>query len=153
MSVNGWLIVATALTVYGIETKFVIKDDKLYMPLQQYLPFTVLKLRYTNLVAIIMPNSCNSTYRLRYWNLKSMTRFLTTILHQGCNSTYRLRYWNSSSSSSFSISLMLQQYLPFTVLKPTKIILHDQDQSHSCVATVLTVYGIETILLSRLLVG
>ena len=55
--------------------------------------------------------------------------------------------------SNLTTLILLQQYLPFTVLKPTKIILHDQDQSHSCVATVLTVYGIETILLSRLLVG
>ena len=36
---------------------------------------------------------------------------------------------------------MLQQYLPFTVLKPALAALHPLDYD---VATVLTVYGIET---------
>ena len=58
--------VATALTVYGIETH----DKTVYSvcidnELQQHLPFTVLKLaeieaRKTEI------RSCNSTYRLRY---------------------------------------------------------------------------------------
>ena len=39
--------------------------------------------------------------------------------------------------------IKLQQYLPFTVLKPSKLLA--QVQSPSIVATVLTVYGIETI--------
>ena len=39
---------------------------------------------------------------------------------------------------------MLQQYLPFTVLKPHKNTVNSQ--RHSRVATVLTVYGIETYL-------
>ena len=38
--------------------------------------------------------------------------------------------------------LMLQQYLPFTVLKPDFIVLYTPVRS--LVATVLTVYGIET---------
>ena len=37
----------------------------------------------------------------------------------------------------------LQQYLPFTVLKRSKHIGYKSIQS--CVATVLTVYGIETL--------
>ena len=36
---------------------------------------------------------------------------------------------------------MLQQYLPFTVLKQYMILIH---QTQLSVATVLTVYGIET---------
>ena len=85
--------VATVPTVYGIETWIygsifswlpslqqylpftVLKlDDILYMylsllgKLQQYLPFTVLKPYVDNLVALPIFNSCNSTYRLRYWN-------------------------------------------------------------------------------------
>ena len=40
---------------------------------------------------------------------------------------------------------MLQQYLPFTVLKPALAALHPLDYD---VATVLTVYGIETIIAS-----
>ena len=41
----------------------------------------------------------------------------------------------------------LQQYLPFTVLKHTKLVGMDAGQ---LVATVLTVYGIETILYKAL---
>ena len=36
--------VATVLTVYGIETFFIIKESLIFTKLQQYLPFTVLKL-------------------------------------------------------------------------------------------------------------
>ena len=62
---------------------------------------------------------CNSTYRLRYWNSSR----IVTVENQsllGCNSTYRLRYWNSSNIFLNFISILLS------------------------VATVLTVYGIET---------
>ena len=38
----------------------------------------------------------------------------------------------------------LQQYLPFTVLKLRKSVRHDLFSSHTRVATVPTVYGIET---------
>ena len=86
------MVVATVLTVYGIETS-VKRDQQIlrltlqqYLPftvlkrceiwhilvnpltkLQQYLPFTVLKLP-ANIVACVMAvvDSCNSTYRLRY---------------------------------------------------------------------------------------
>ena len=34
-----------------------------------------------------------------------------------CNSTYRLRYWNPLSASPLSNLTVLQQHLPFTVLK------------------------------------
>ena len=37
--------------------------------------------------------SCNSTYRLRYWN-KTLIKVLMSNMISGCNSTYRLRYWN-----------------------------------------------------------
>ena len=60
-------IVATVLTVYGIETQHLrysmsIKD----IWLQQYLSFTVLKLRAEAIQALGEIWSCNSTYRLRY---------------------------------------------------------------------------------------
>ena len=87
--------------------------------LQQCLPFTVLKLyitiEHTHTVFI----SCNSTCRLRYWNIVLIvnTACNTVMMLQQClplavlkqkeevkedpksearcNSTYRLRYWNS----------------------------------------------------------
>ena len=87
-------------------------------------------------------NSCNSTYRLRYWNLATHSvngRMVGSVLQQylpftvlkqpsylendsrlRCNSTYRLRYWNCREG-----------------LCPYDVIFW-------LVATVLTVYGIET---------
>ena len=58
------LIVATVLTVYGIETKAYSNSFPVSETLQQYLPFTVLKL--TTFCFRIFTTSCNSTYRLRY---------------------------------------------------------------------------------------
>ena len=84
--------------------------------LQQYLPFTVLK-RFRSCIFIIIINSCNSTYRLRYWNYLPLF-FPLCSWKESCNSTYRLRYWNVSPCGSSKWSLCtLQQYLPFTVLK------------------------------------
>ena len=86
-------MVATVLTVYGIETRAYsimkgLKDGLLqqYLPftvlkpvqclesykrgsfggLQQYLPFTVLKLKKLIVATMTAVVSCNSTYRLRY---------------------------------------------------------------------------------------
>ena len=36
--------------------------------LQQYLPFTVLKPLEAAILIKVLISSCNSTYRLRYWN-------------------------------------------------------------------------------------
>ena len=65
-----------------------------------------------------MKQGCNSTYRLRYWNPLNVPIILLQR-QSSCNSTYRLRYWNLKSMSSTVISVKLQQYLPFTVLKPS----------------------------------
>ena len=87
--------------------------------LQQYLPFTVLKqMREIQFSYAWDVGSCNSTYRLRYWNIS--TRQTQKCSLMGCNSTYRLRYWNYIQS----------------LLNPSRTYN---------VATVLTVYGIETI--------
>ena len=84
--------------------------------------------------------SCNSTYRLRYWNLVTYLENHQQI-HQRCNSTYRLRYWNLTSANVRGGTRRLQQYLPFTVLKPPWMAIK---ALMLAVATVLTVYGIET---------
>ena len=107
--------VATVLTVYGIETINTYTNFSFYIMLQQYLPFTVLK-PFCRISVIAELIRCNSTYRLRYWNL-------------------------IKSSILFQVPWQLQQYLPFTVLK---LYLNLQDGCCLNVATVLTVYGIET---------
>ena len=62
-----------------------------------------------------------------------------------CNSTYRLRYWNSGLNSDTNwANAALQQYLPFTVLKHAIKRESFHITFHYIVATVLTVYGIET---------
>ena len=58
--------VATALTVYGIETVSLEITLRIIIKLQQHLPFTVLKRIDTSRMNAISPMSCNSTYRLRY---------------------------------------------------------------------------------------
>ena len=88
--------------------------------LQQRLPFTVLKLgTYRYCRQRVCASSCNSAYRLRYWN------FIW------CQCYYRF------------VSV-LQQYLPLAVLK-----LNNSPCIFICecnnVATVLIVYGIETL--------
>ena len=105
---------------------------------------------------------CNSAYRLRYWNniisvikssliklqqclpftvLKPYHRIMLVSFDWiSCNSAYRLRYWNVSTGVFPQSIILLQQCLPFTVLKLTTT-LHKNTQR---VATVLTVYGIET---------
>ena len=60
------IIVATVLTVYGIETLHMSHKENIYDMLQQYLPFTVLKRTKKVLVLPFEHVSCNSTYRLRY---------------------------------------------------------------------------------------
>ena len=82
-------IVATVLTVYGIETGAEWQTHLSPLPLQQYLPFTVLKRSNRN-------GSSNSTYRLRYWNNIKPHLNCYLVLWIGCNSTYRLRYWNTN---------------------------------------------------------
>ena len=62
-----------------------------------------------------------------------------------CNSTYRLRYWNPLSSLPPTVNFFspLQQYLPLAVLKPVYLMFL---KSIKDVATVLTACGIETLL-------
>ena len=111
---------------------------------------------------------CNSSYRLRYWNFFS-TFLLFRFCNTGCNSAYRLRYWNATWEIYLRFNfLLLQQRLPFTVLKLhlsnalIKLICSYRLQQRlpftvlkHCffmiillllfkVATALTVYGIET---------
>ena len=58
--------VATVPTVYGIETEIQMPHSRIFVLLQQYLPFTVLKLNKHFVLPANSVASCNSTYRLRY---------------------------------------------------------------------------------------
>ena len=136
--------VATALTVYGIETALISR-----------IKFNVLLTR------------CNSPYRLRYWNRLTTCEY-KHMQRKRCNSPYRLRYWNcfcNIRKHRYRTSL-LQQPLPFTVLKRSDMMWYRLLPSPRCnspyrlrywnsghstlmppsisVATVLIVYGIET---------
>ena len=108
------------------------------------------RLRYWNTLRIrsftMVPLRCNSTYRLRYWNLPP-SQIDSQMLSIRCNSTYRLRYWNHfghpSTDPKLNVATVLtvygietswhyrifailfqklQQYLPFTVLKLSKLL-------------------------------
>ena len=210
------LVVATVLTVYGIEThgKLVSNKHIVVNMLQQYLPFTVLKrctywfnyLWFYNFVATVLtvygietihkyekiPEACgcNSTYRLRYWNLRpvgkntdraallqqylpftvlKLLRHLFQRLDVGGLQQYLpftvLKH--AADQLELSFARQLQQYLPFTVLKLVRAMASRTDNHRGCnstyrlrywnvalvsttrrtylqVATVLTVYGIET---------
>ena len=142
--------VATVLTVYGIETWYYVR----------WLTHDVL--------------SCNSTYRLRYWNLILRTMIntrcaklqqylpFTVLKHSSmfrpkkfifcCNSTYRLRYWNSRIISSTNINDLLVATV-LTVYGIETIKIDIQSVSIYLVATVLTVYGIETYTSKKPLAG
>ena len=135
-----WAFVATVLTVYGIETtqrpntvpSSISSCNSTYRlrywnihqmllisylySLQQYLPFTVLKRIKCHWLDLHI--CCNSTYRLRYWNWKGIRWAWSSSISKSCNSTYRLRYWN------------------YKLIDHVLLLLN--------VATVLTVYGIET---------
>ena len=88
------------------------------MKLQQYLPFTVLKL------------SC-------------LCRFLVRGLHHVATVPTVYGIETGIKPSLHNPDYQLQQYLPFTVLKPKQIISNSFNRF--VVATVPTVYGIETI--------
>ena len=112
------LAVATVLTVYGIETVNNLSH------LWHFLCScnSAYRLRYWNQIEdthVLYPffECCNSAYRLRYWNtLQALSLAVTTLSR--CNSAYRLRYWNLIVNTACNaVMVKLQQCLPFTVLK------------------------------------
>ena len=121
--------VATVLTVHGIETSLdnLINKSNTERVLQQYLPFTVLKLcilRYfsSNLI-------CTSVATvLTVHGIETITGSCPCHkpkYNASCNSTYRSRYWNR-------MYIQGRIHLSFQV------------------ATVLTVHGIETYWITHL---
>ena len=112
--------VATVLTVYGIETLAQCLNQIALITLMVATVLTVYGIETVKWPPArnLLWGSCNSTYRLRYWN-RIVAKAILDAQVACCNSTYRLRYWNF-----------------FGELYKDVII--------EAVATVLTVYGIET---------
>ena len=107
------------LTAYGIETGFRSKHSCFpNEKLQQCLPFTVLKLTSNTTSTCTTISSCNSAYRLRYWNaiLKWNTLSISVGLQQ-CLSFTVLKL--TAKPVVVMPYYTLQQCLPFTVLKHT----------------------------------
>ena len=110
--------VATVPTVYGIETNGTdsSSSSKSGTRLQQYLPFTVLKLVRSNWTSLPLADQLQQYLPFTVLKPKAGGRTL--------------------------VDRPLQQYLPFTVLKLQQLLrLH---KPMAKVATVPTVYGIET---------
>ena len=103
------------LTVYGIET----------------LP---------NIAILSKIISCNSAYRLRYWNAILWRRIFLFVTLQQCLPFTVLK---RRKYETIVVRHELQQCLPFTVLKRNNMPLLKK-KIKVAVATVLTVYGIET---------
>ena len=83
--------VATVLTVYGIETLKISLARSLVTTLQQYLPFTVLKLEI--IISHLSSGHRELQQYLPFTVLKQRTLHLKlSIVSLSCNSTYRLRY-------------------------------------------------------------
>ena len=120
-------IVATVLTVYGIETVPTLRDSQETRigSLQQYLPFTVLK--------------------------HLLSKRLLLENNVGCNSTYRLRYWNFSNWLKHILSICTLVATALTVYGIETHHLQFQYQYYSHVATALTACGIETPSFSAIL--
>ena len=110
--------VATVLTVYGIETHYLTNVEQVLQTLQKYLPFTVLKPPPKTILMSAPPIKLQQY--LPFTVLKPPPK---TILMS-------------------APPIKLQQYLPFTVLKLDEI--NVSSIIRKIVATVLTVYGIET---------
>ena len=101
-----------------LKPSYLSRLDATGLKLQQYLPFTVLKPSFY----FYSFNFFKALQQyLPFTVLKHINSFwhIRTIRLNGCNSTYRLRYWNQITR------------------------LHNEESLHY-VATVLTVYGIET---------
>ena len=111
--------VATVLTVYGIETATLIVSFTLTL---DFFVATVL-----------------TVYGIETLGLNELSLKLRDMLQQYLPFTVLKLL---KSSNLHTTSLLLQQYLPFTVLKLYSLMTSHTDFFN--VATVLTVYGIET---------
>ena len=137
------MAVATVLTACGIETKF-YQFPSWFGKVATVLTACGIEtqLRISNAFGFSFL-SCNSTYRLRYWNLMNYMVPLKW-LHWCCNSTYRLRYWNRAilvAPKAF-VSLRCNSTYRLRYWNMYQLLVGIRIEQH--VATVLTACGIET---------
>ena len=85
-------MVATVLTVYGIETVEKVFHPRFNSKLQQYLPFTVLKhlSPFLDKLLELVVATVLTVYGIETEQV--LEKYYGKIKFQGCNSTYRLRY-------------------------------------------------------------
>ena len=147
---NFW--VATVLTACGIETFLRIRSTCNGTTVSCNSTY---RLRYWNSMLIYRWVSrlyrCNSTYRLRYWNI--FHSIFDVFVISGCNSTYRLRYWNNGSPLTY---YKCHIYCCNSTYRLRYWNLHVFDTEYEeffCVATVLTACGIETAFVLDLLIA
>ena len=138
------VMVATVLTVYGIETPSIFADSRTAIAsvatvLTVYGIETIM-----TMIWLTIHISCNSTYRLRYWNLLQYSH-LRLNSDACCNSTYRLRYWNVWEPLYRGFCLGVATVLTVYGIETFIVVTVMSNAKSSRVATVLTVYGIETI--------
>ena len=108
--------------------------------LQQYLPFTVLKRKIKRSIHC---KNCGVATVLTVYGIE--TYKVLVLVYESYSLQQYLPFTVLKlkiSSSLINSSKSLQQYLPFTVLKPVAPIANSA--VFLTVATVLTVYGIET---------
>ena len=107
--------VATVLTVYGIETLVELTVEIPVEKLQQYLPFTVLKLESAKINCVLFVATVLTVYgietlepeRNNYPQCKLQQYLPFTVLKPS----------QEMCTASLCLIYLLQQYLPFTVLK------------------------------------
>ena len=136
--------VATVPTACGIETCSPRLNLYFFLCwLQQCLPLAVLKLLYKYVIVAIRSDKLQQCLPLAVLKLNSMIS--QSRVFESCNSAYRLRYWNSRNLAVVLLVIELQQCLPLAVLKQqfVRSLVHIM-LVH--VATVLTACGIETLL-------
>ena len=108
--------VATALTVYGIETAvFSTTIAVATGTLQQHLPFTVLKLINFNFVFCAVVATALTVYGIETHRWCTAYSKSSNTLQQHLPFTVLKQIYKSDDGKEYEITL--QQHLPFTVLK------------------------------------
>ena len=129
--------VATALTVYGIETP-VLTSMSLKIPHRVAIALTIYGIETNVLIELLLQE---------YALLQQFLPF--TVCAKGCEtaeeqSDDEVRTSQVPEQREGKTKMMKQQYLPFTVLK-LRNIYRSADTVFENVATVSTVHGIETL--------